>query len=167
MLFVHYILGSTKSGTEIAVAVGVSADPDAALLALNQSSPLSLKLVGVEEGDASRVEEVRTKFRHLRLNGPWFKVAPDLKEHIQSLCFVDPAKAAATKRVSVDLDPEEFHDLEVFVGEMGAKSKADLFRRALRFYRALHRYKAQGFIIQAIKSGKLFQFPDLDDVRGP
>lgn len=167
MQFVHYILGSSKAGNEVAVAIGLSPDPDAALTALNAWAPFALKLVGVEEGSQERLESVRAQFKALRLNGPWYKVAPELKDHIQALAPLDAVKVAATKRVSVDLEPEEFTDLEAFVDELGAKSKADLFRRALRFYRALHRYKAQGHIIQAIKGGRLLQFPDLDDVRGP
>jgi hypothetical protein len=84
--------------------------------------------------------------------------------HVAELRPVDRG-AGKPRRVSLDLEPEEFAALETMVEQMGTITKARLLRRAVKFYRSLIRYKAQGYLIQAIKGGKLVQFPDLEDIR--
>ncbi len=165
MQFVHYIGGENRGHKIIAVGFGLSSDPVAHLASLQGTMPFDLRLLAVEQGTAEKLEGLKATFLSSHLHGFWYKPSPELLAHIQAIESVDPALGKAT-RVSLDLSPEEFSHLEKLVSEMGAKSKAKLLRMALRFYGALYRYKAQGFMIQAVRGGKMIQFPDLD-IRPP
>jgi len=166
MAFIHYIGGEGREGKLISVAVGLSANPESHIASLSGSMPFSLKLLGLELGSPERLEEIRKQFRALHIKGPWFRAASQLTSYVDALAEVERDRHK-TKRVSLDLGPEEFAELEMMVGELGEKTKASVLRRARRFYRSLLRYKAQGYMIQAVKGGQMIQFPDLDDVRGP
>ena len=166
MGFIHFIGGEGRNGKLISVAMGLSANPESYIATLNGSMPFTLKLLGLEVGTAERLEELRKRFRSLHIKGPWFKAAPALTKYVEELEEVE-RDYAKTRRVSLDLDPEEFAELEMMVGELGEKTKAAVLRRARRFYRSILRYKAQGYMIQAIKGGEMIQFPNLDDVRDP
>jgi hypothetical protein len=159
-MWIHYIGGTGKGDKLVAVAIGISPDPDEQLAALRDASPFSLRLLGIEEGDRERLEAVQATFLRFRLQGPWYRASEDLEAYIAALTPVE--RATKVRRISLDLPPEEFRDLERLVGVLGVKTKARLLRRALRLYSKLGHLKAQGWTIQAIKSGQLVQFPDLD-----
>lgn len=69
---------------------------------------------------------------------------------------------AKMTRISLDLDPDELKLVEELVQMMRSRTKARLIRQALRFYRVLAHYKQEGYTIQAIRGGSLYQFPELD-----
>lgn len=165
-MYIHYIGGEARNGKMVSIAIGVSSNPEAHLAKLSGEMPFALKLLGLEAGNKARLEEVRKEFKALHIKGPWYKPAPALTSHIEGLPEVERSDKK-TKRVSLDLDPEEFAELELMVTELGEKMKSKVLRRALRFYRGLQQYKAQGYMIQAVKGGLMVQFPNLDDVREP
>lgn len=159
-MWLYYIGGFGKGDKLVAVAIGVSPDPEEQLALLREASPFSLRLLGLEEGDRERLAAVQTTFHRLKLQGPWYRVSEDLEAHIAALKPIE--RTAKVRRVSLDLLPEEFRDVERLVDLLGVKTKARLLRRALRLYSKLGHLKAQGWTVQAIKSGQLVQFPDLD-----
>jgi hypothetical protein len=165
-MFIHYVGGEGRNKKLVAIGFGLSTDPKAYVAALHGTMPFNLRLLACEKGDDAKLEKLRATFKGAHLNGPWYKPTPELQVHIDSVEAVDleASKDAPGKmtRVSLDLNADEFAALEQLVGEMGAKSKAQLLRQALRFYGNLYRYKAQGYGIQAVRGGKLIQFPDLD-----
>lgn len=163
MQFIHYIGGSTRAGKLVAVGLGLSNDPAGHLASLKGTLPFDVKLLAIEEGTPEKLEVLKELFKAFHTNGPWYRPAPELQAHIETVEVVDQS-VGKTTRVSLDLSPEEFAALEKLVEEMGAKSKAQLLRKALKFYGALYRYKAQGYGIQAVKGGKMIQFPDLETV---
>jgi hypothetical protein len=75
--------------------------------------------------------------------------------------------AGASRRVCLDLSPEEFTELEAGVETIGTVTKTRLIRRALSFYLRLGKLRAKGYILHAMKGGKFTAFPDLDDIRDP
>ncbi len=161
----YYIGGRSKTGKLISVAIGITSNPDVQLAALQESSPFhDLSLLALEDGSQERLEQIKRE--HHCFGGPWFTVTAALERHISELPAYDASKRTI-RRVSVDLDPEEWLALEVMVEELGEKMKSKVVRRALRFYRALLKYKAQGFLVQAVRGGELHQFPKLDAIRGP
>lgn len=166
MSYIHYLGGEGRNGNLISIAIGMSTNPEARMAELNGSMPFTIKLLGLELGSQERLAQVKTQFRALHIKGPWFKPAPALDSHIKALEEVVRSDQR-TKRVSLDLSPEEFTGLELMLPELGETMKSKALRRALRFYRAMLYYKAQGYMIQAVKGGLMVQFPDLDDVRGP
>jgi len=165
-MYIHYIGGEGRKKKLLAISFGLSNDPQRHLSSLNGTMPFDLRLLACEKGTEEKLEKLRQTFKPAHLNGPWYRPTPELQAHVNSVEAVDPAtdKEAPTKvtRVSLDLNAEEFSALEQLVEQMGLKSKAQLLRKALRFYGALYRYKAQGYGIQAVRGGKLLQFPDLD-----
>lgn len=165
MRWIHYIAGKGKSGKLIAMAIGMDPDPDAVIAKYDDLMPFTIELIGLEEGSQERLEELRTRFRPIRLHGPWYKPTAELVEFVEGLKPID--RMQGSKRVSLDLMAEEFSQLEAMVKELGTVTKARLLRRALRFYLALGRYKARGYALQAIKDGKLIQFPDLEHIKDP
>ena len=164
MQFLTYIGGVGRNGKLVAVGIGLCADPAVYIASLG-AMPFELKLLAVEEGTAEKLEQLKEQFKAAHLNGPWYKPTDELQKYVDSLESVDAAVLGRAKRISLDLSPEEFAQLEGLVEEMGAKTKANLLRKAFRFYQALYRYKAQGFMIQAVKGGKMLQFPDLDTIQ--
>ena len=166
MQYIHFIGGRNHDGKLIVVALGLSKDPESQLTLLADTSPFALYLLGIEEGTSERLEQLKEQFRKSHYRGAWFKATSDLVAYIDGLKEVD-RDGGKTKRVSVDLTAEDFSQLEALVTELGVRSKAEFFRKGLKLYAALHRYKAQGFLIQAVKGGKLIQFPNLDSVEKP
>lgn len=69
---------------------------------------------------------------------------------------------AKKMRVPLELSPDELAELDGMVDTLKTRTRARLIRQALRFYKVLVDHKQQGFLIQAIKPGRLMQFPDLD-----
>lgn len=163
MQFLHYIAGKTRAGKLVAIGFELSPDPEASLQALQGTMPFEVTSMAVEVGDSTKLETLRAQFRDFHANGLWYRPDAAIQEFVGKIESVDPA-VGRTKRVSLDLVPEDFHDLETLVQETGIKGKAKLLRRALRFYAAMHRLKAQGFMIQAVKGGRMIQFPDLEAV---
>lgn len=161
-MFIAYFAGTTKAGKIVAVAICQTSAPDTHLASLGDMLPFKAEVIGVEPGDATKFQEVRTQFQAHHLNGIWYRPDAELISYAKALGTVEVH--GPRQRVSLDLEPEEFADLEAFVKELGGKTKAALLRRAYRFYRALYRYKAQGWLIQAVKGGRLVQFPDLEDI---
>lgn len=161
---IHFIGGATKRGELVAVAIGISTSPSSQVAALKKASPFhGLSLLGVEAGSQERLETIKNEFATLAMGGPWFKASEELLQRIKSL---EPAvDKKDSRRVSLDLDPEEWAMLETMVEELGEKMKSKVLRRSLKFYRSLLRYKAKGYMIQAIRGGELIQFPELDDIR--
>lgn len=166
MQYIHFIGGRNLKGKTVAVAMGVSSDPEGQLTSLEGSSPFELSLLALEEGDAERLEQLKERFKGSHARGPWFQATDELLAYVEALEPVD-REAGKTKRVSVDLAAEDFALLESLVSEMGIRSKAEFFRKGLRLYAGLHRYKAQGYLIQAVRGGKMVQFPDLDHIAKP
>jgi hypothetical protein len=161
-MWIHYIGGLGKGDKLIVVAIGLSSDPEGQVSVLQDVSPFKLTLLGAEEGDQKRLEDLRQQFKGAQMHGPWFKVTNGLKEHVAALKPVTPTRPKP-KRVSLDLPPNEFRDIEEVVAMLGLKTKARFLRKAARFYVRAGKLKAQGWGIQAVKAGKLLQFHDLDD----
>lgn len=164
MQFIYYVGGESRAKKLVAVGFGLSSDPAATVVDLQVAMPFDLRMMAIEQGNAEKLEQLKDRFKTSHMNGLWYKPSAELQEHIQGVTVVDP-EVGKTVRVSLDLVCEEFASLEQLVGEMGLKSKAQLLRKAFRFYQAMYRYKAQGYGIQAVKGGKLIQFPDLDTAR--
>lgn len=164
MQFIHYIGGTARTGKLISIGIGLSNDPRATLENLKGTLPFELKMMAIEAGTADRLESLKETFKTAHQNGFWYHPTEELQAHVAAVETVDQ-DLGKTTRVSLDLVPEEFAALAKLTEEMGVRSKAELLRKALRFYGAIYRYKAQGFGIQAVKGGKLIQFPDLDSVR--
>lgn len=159
--WIHYIGGHGKSGKLVAVGIGMGPDPEAIVARFNGQMPFSTSLLGLETGSRERLEALRTQFRALHLHGPWFKPNEALEAHVAALGPVD-REEGKPRRVSLDLTAEEFLDLERWVEELGTVTKSRLIRKALRFYIGVGKYVALGYRFQAIKDGRLVQFPDLD-----
>lgn len=161
MQFIHYIGGEGRNGKLVALGFGLSSDPEAHLATLKGTMPFNLKILAIEAGSAEKLELLREQFKKSHINGFWYQPTPELQQHVKAVEVVDPAMGKMT-RVSLDLSPDEFGQLEKLVEETGTKGKAKFLRKALRFYAALYRYKAQGYMIQVVRGGKMVQFPDLD-----
>ena len=164
MQFLHYVVGKGRSGKVVAYGLDLCADPEASLVSMKGVMPFEVSTLATEVGDSAKLEELRKKFQLHHVQGPWFKPVDEIRMYIESVDSVDP-DLAKSKRVSLDLTPEDFSDLETLVKETGVKGKAKLLRKALRFYSAMYRYKAQGYMIQAVQGGKMIQFPDLEAIR--
>lgn len=163
MPFIVFIGGESRLGKLVSVVMGLAPTPEALRSMIEDASPFELKILGAEPGGEDEHRELQKRFAPALMKGLWYRPSEDLLEYVKGLLPLEGQ--GPTKRVSLDLEPQDFADLEVFVREKGLKTKSALLRRALRFYRALHRYQAQGFVIQAIRNGRLVQFPDLDDIR--
>jgi hypothetical protein len=163
-MWIYYIRGVGQSGKLIAVGIGLGTEPESRVAELEGMMPYRTELAGIEEGSQERLEALQERFRADHLHGPWYKPSAALVGHVAELQPVN-RETGKTRRVSLDLDPSEFADLETMVEQMGTVTKSRLLRRAVKFYQSLVRYKAQGYLIQAIKGGKLVQFPDLEDIR--
>lgn len=162
MGFIVFVEGHNKQGKSVVVGLGLASNAEEFRTSLDLASPFELDVVGQEPGGPEKLRELQDRFVSQLIRGVWYRPEAIL-EYAKSLPSVECANE--TKRVSLDLEPEDFADLVAFVKETNAKTKSSLLRRAFRFYRALYRYRAQGYLIQAVKNGKLVQFPDLDDIR--
>jgi hypothetical protein len=164
MPWIYYVKGLGKTNKIVAIGIGLAANPETQIAELEGSMPFQLELAGVEEGSQERLEALYARFQADHLRGLWYKPSAAVLGHIAELSPVD-RDTSKTRRVSLDLGPNEFAELELMVEQTGTVTKARLLRKAVRFYRSLMKYKAQGFLIQAVKGGKLVQFPDLDDIH--
>lgn len=162
MNWVYYVTGLGRDDKVLTVGIGLSPNPEQEVAHMSNFMPYRLKLAGMERGDLELLEQTKRTFRRDHMNNMWFRPSEPLLAHLETLILERPAPI---RRVSLDLTPEEFDALENLVKQMGVVTKARLLRKAFKFYEALHKYKARGFIIQAIKGGSLVQFPDLDDIR--
>lgn len=161
MQFIHYVAGESRAKKLVAIGLALVPDPVAHLASLKGTMPFDLRTMALEIGTAEKLEELKAAYQAGHLHGFWFKPVPELLAHVAAVEPLDPSVAKMT-RVSLDLTPEEFAGLKKLVEEGCAKNKAQLLRKALRFYTAMYQYKAQGYGIQAVRGGKLIQFPDLD-----
>jgi hypothetical protein len=163
MQFLHYVAGKNRSGKIVAVGFDLTADPEASVTSMKGLMPFEVETMAVEVGSPARLEELKEQFKAHHAQGPWYRPDQSVLDFVAAVEKVDPS-IGKSKRVSLDLIHEDFADLEVLVKETGVKGKAKLLRKALRFYSAMHRYKAQGYMIQAVKGGHMIQFPNLESV---
>lgn len=163
-MWIVYMRGAGKNSKTISYGLDLVADPEGRIAEFSDVMPFTIELAGLEVGSRERLEQLREQFRSEHLHGPWYKPSEAIASHIGALPKVD-RNTGAMRRVSLDLASDEFAMLDSLVEKMGAKTKARLLRRALRFYSALTQYKAKGYLIQAVKNGKMIQFPDLEDIR--
>ncbi len=164
MQWIHYLGGRGKSGKIVAIGIGMSHDPDLFLSQHCSSLPFDAELLKIEEGSQELLDGIRQEYQVDHLNGPWYRVSDKLMDRISALKLTH---SSGTRRVSLDLSVQEFDELSAMVKELGTRTKSRLLRRALRFFLALRRYKARGYVIQAIKGGLLTQFHDFDDINDP
>lgn len=164
--WIHFIGGKTTVGKLVAIAIGMSADPEHQLAMLVKTQPFQCSLMGLEKGSRERLEALRERFRSFRLNGPWYRAEMPLRAHVDALEPVDWS-AGKGKRVSLDLTVEDFIELEAMVTESGATTKQRYIRRALASYAKIIRFVGQGYAIQAIKDGALVQFEDIANLPDP
>lgn len=163
MQVIYYIGGCSAQDNLSAVAIGLTTHPDTMLANLQAIAPFHhLTLLAVEQGSQERLDAIKKEFEASALAGPWFKYTEELEKLVKSL----PNTSFKSRRVSLDLDPEDWLMLETMVEEFGEK-KSKVLRRALKFYRTLRKYKDQGYAIQAVKGGEVIRFPTLDDICGP
>jgi hypothetical protein len=161
MRWIYYVRGTDESAL---VGIGLGAEPETHVVELQETLPFQIELAGLEEGDPERLEDLKERFRQDHVRGMWYRPSEALTGHLAGLGPTD-REAGKIRRVSIDLTPEEFVALEKMVQELGTTTKTRLIHKAIKFYRALITYKAKGYLIQAVKGGKLVQFPDLDDIR--
>lgn len=161
-MWVYFLAGRNRKGDVAAVGIGMSRDPETEVIRIEGLMPFKLELAGMEEGGQKRLEALKKQFKRFHLHGPWYKPADELKAYLDAL---PPASVgSSTKRVSLDLTLHDYVDLDEAVKQRGL-TKSKFLRKAVRFYLAINRYDAQGYLIQAIKDGDLVQFKDLEDPR--
>lgn len=164
--WIYFIGGRGKTGKIVAVAIGMSPNPEGKLASLAGNQPFRVELLGLEKGSQTRLEQLREKFAKAKLNGPWFRGEDALVSYIEALPPVD-REAARPRRVSLDLSAEDFIELEGMVSEASAVTKQRFLRAAYKSFGRLVRFQARGYKIQAIKGGKLVQFDDLLKIPDP
>lgn len=164
MQFLHYVAGKNRSGKVVAIGLDLTSDPEASVTSMKGLMPFDVETMAVEVGSPARLEELRAQFKVHHAQGPWYRPDQSLLDFVAAIESIKP-DALKSKRVSLDLVPQDFADLEVLVKETGVKGKAKLLRKALRFYSAMHRFKARGYMIQAVKGGSMIQFPNLESVQ--
>lgn len=165
--WVYYIGGlGGKSGSLTAIRLGIAPDPRETLLELAPTSPFQLVLLGMERGTQDLLETRRSTFRPAALQNDWYLPQDELVDHIEGLEAVNLGDWRL-KKVCLDLNPEEWIELEAAVKETGTVTKARLIRRAVKFYAVLGKYKARGFLLQAIKKNRFVVFSDLDNIPHP
>jgi len=166
MLWIYYIGGRGKSGKLVLIKIGISADPEAQLSALTPLQAFDLELLGFEEGSPDLLEERKMKFQKIALKNDWYHAKSELLVYIAELPRVTLEKGNM-KKICVDLTPDEWNALVRGVEETDSRTKTRLIRRALKFYTALGRYKALGYMLQVLRGGKYHVFTDLDDIKDP
>lgn len=67
------------------VKIGYAAAVQKRLRALRSTSPARLVLIAVEDGGIPQEIHRHRQFNHLREHGEWFRIEPDLIDHIDSL----------------------------------------------------------------------------------
>lgn len=164
--WIHFIGGKATTGKLVAVAIGMSTDPDHQVAMLVKTQPFQCSLLGLEKGSQKRLEDLRERFQQFALNGPWFRAETPVRAHVDALGPVDRT-AGKGKRVSLDLTAADFVELEGLVTTSGATTKQRYIRRALTAYAKIIRFVAQGYAIQAIKDGALVQFDDIANLPDP
>ena len=60
------------------IKIGFSKNPDKRFIDIQVSSPRKLKLLGIIKGGRGLEQMIHSKFNHLRVQGEWFKSAPEI-----------------------------------------------------------------------------------------
>lgn len=129
---------------------------------MEELMPFKVELVGLEEGGKTRLEALKRRFKDSHIHGPWFRPTGKLQAYLDDL---EPLSVSSqTKRVSLDLSVRDYVRLDEAVKARNV-TKSKFLRQAIRFFLAIDRYHAQGYLIQAIRDGDLIQFPKLEDPR--
>lgn len=68
--------------TDGPIKIGFTVDMAGRFGALQTSSPHALRLLGTVPGDEERERQIHEEFEHLRMQGEWFKPAPELLDFI-------------------------------------------------------------------------------------
>jgi len=157
---IYFAGGFNNQGKMLAVAIGSSDDPERAVERLRETAPFKTRLLAVEDGSGEALERLRNRFRTARLQGPWFKGTEALTAYLDALPPL--SVSGKTTRISLDVTAREFQQIESARLMLGVKTKAKFIRRAIRFFVRVVTLQSQGFLIQAIKDGTLYQFQDLD-----
>lgn len=80
--------------------------------------------------------------------------------------FPEDTDVGELKKVCMDINPEEFLQLEMAVKTLGMRTKARLLRRAIRLHLKLGRYTALRYTMQVVKGGKIYAFT-MRELREP
>ena len=165
MSWVFFVRGMGRTGKTVALAMDLHPSPEAWLEEMSPKAPFSkLEIVAMEEGSLDLLGSLKERFKSYHLNGPWYKVGQPMEDYFQSL--PEPNRTlGGTRRVTIEISPDDFAALTEATQRLGTKTKSRFIRQAYRFYLSLVDYKSRGYLIQAVKGGKLVQFPDLNDIR--
>ena len=91
-----------QAGENGPIKIGVtSGDPMVRMAALQTGNPERLRMLGYVPGDRSREERAHSRFSDLRMQGEWFRAAPEL------LTFIDGAVFASGHVTSSEVEPGE------------------------------------------------------------
>lgn len=162
-MWVYFIAGQGNKGV-VAVAIGMSREPEAEIARMEGLMPFKLELLGVEEGGQERLEALRKRFSKVHLHGPWYRPNKDLEGYLAALAPV--SRTSLTKRVSLDLAISDYVQLDEAVKQRGV-TKSHFLRTAVQFFLDITSYEARGYLIQAIKDGDLVQFRNLVKTKAP
>lgn len=77
-----YFIQSVDGGP---IKIGTSVDPRKRLREIQTSHPSRLQIVGLIEGGIARERELHQTFAHLRLEGEWFALGPELIDFIYKI----------------------------------------------------------------------------------
>jgi len=164
MSWVFFVRGLNRAGKTVALAMDLHPNPELWLEDMTVKVPFpKLKLVAMEEGSLDLLGRLKERFREYHMNGPWYKVGQLIEDYFQAL--PEANHKFSGRRLTIEIPPDDFAALTEATTRLGTKTKARFLRQAYRFYLALSDYKARGYLIQAVKGGKLVQFPDLQDIR--
>lgn len=61
------------------VKIGISHDPDKRMNALQGANGGKLEIIATFQGDERHEQALHDKFKHLRLNGEWFRLTPEIE----------------------------------------------------------------------------------------
>ena len=67
------------------IKIGYAADPNKRLLSIKTGSPLPVKIIHFFPGTMKDERSLHSRFSHLRAEGEWFRVEPDLVSFIDGL----------------------------------------------------------------------------------
>lgn len=167
MTWVFFARGRGRTGKTVALAMDLHANPELWIEEMASKAPFPrLELAAMEEGSQDLLGRLKERFREYHLNGPWYKTGQLIEDYFQALPEPD-RRSGSARRITIEVPPDEFAALTEATARLGTRTKTRFLRQAYRFYLALSDYKARGYLIQAVKGGKLVQFPDLDDIRKP
>ncbi len=164
--WLFFVRGLSKTNRTVALAIELGPSPENWVRESERLMPYRLELAGVEEGSLELLERLRERFRGQHLHGPWYRPSEALEAYVAGLGPVDQDWNKA-RRITILVPPEEFSEIERSVKRLGLVTKSRLLRRAYRLYIDLGAYHARGYRIQAIREGKLVQFPNLDRIDPP